>query len=98
MLNKCLLSLLVLISMTNLFLVNAGVATCLVGTYVVDPTTDELNVDEANYQECSEEQSAGCFQIVEGDNLVFGCGSESVCSRLGCFDKDSCNAPSIHSI
>jgi hypothetical protein len=83
--------------MTNLFLVNAEVATCLVGTYVVDSTTGLPTVVGAQYEKCSGENIYGCFQRAEGNNRVFGCASESDCSQVECCTTaDSCNDPSIY--
>jgi len=81
--------------MTNLFLVNAEVATCLEGTYVVDQANGDIIDSVKQYEKCSGENIYGCFQRAEGDYRVFGCASELVCKNVGCCFNDSCNDPKI---
>jgi hypothetical protein len=77
-------------------LVNAEVATCHVGQYVVDSTTGLPTIVGAQYERCSGENNYGCFQRAEGDYIIFGCASELVCKNVDCCCNDSCNDPKIY--
>ncbi len=90
MVNKCLLSLLVVISITTLCKVNANVTSCYVGTY-----------GDVEIKNCSEDANYGCFQLYDMfTGLELGCADQAYCEHINedrsdygfcCLDKDNCN-------
>ena len=87
MTNKCLLSLLVVISITTLCKVNASVTSCFVGRW-----------DDAKSQTCPDDANYGCFQL-DWIPHELGCADQAYCDELKedprygscCMDKDNCN-------
>jgi hypothetical protein len=89
MANKCLLSLLVVISITALFMVNAEGLSCYVG-----------QLGDVQSQTCSDEANFGCYRKERDGIIEFGClASEEECNEIVesgnsnnyCCADDDCN-------
>jgi hypothetical protein len=96
MANKWLLSLLFLISFTNLFWTNAEVTSCYSGSSFIE---EEFRTVEI--QNCSNEENYGCYRKVQGGETQFGCVDEKKCNAnhdgeenyifYTCCLEDNCN-------
>ena len=91
MANKCLLSLLVVISITTLCKVNANVTSCYVGEGPI-----------VNSQTCSENQNVGCYRYNGDEFTSFGCvENEEIHDdllkefnlKITICKEDNCNTP-----
>ena len=97
MLNIRLLSLLVFISIVNLYVVNAGnLKSCVQGILEIDPSTRLIKNRGTMEGECTN-SNYRCFQRVEGDKNIFGCANKNDCKDLEesgqgyCCGDDNCN-------
>ncbi len=86
MANKRLLSLLFLISITNLFLTNAKVTRCYHGTIMNGGKPHSTTT-------CPEKANYACSEINQYIYAKYGCASESDCEQSGvkCCLNDNCN-------
>jgi len=94
MANKCLLSLLLIISITNVFEINAEVTSCYRGTASTDGET--VNAGIVN---CEKPANFGCFRKLQGPFYSYGCIQKTDCLSLGnnekyfCCTANNCNDP-----
>jgi hypothetical protein len=92
--NKCLLSILFIISITNLFEINAEVKSCFQGTVSKDGKT--VNVKTVN---CSNTDNFGCYRKLQGIFFSYYCVNKSDClsketnENNYCCQTDNCNNP-----
>ena len=86
MVNKCLLSLLVLISITNLFGIDATVTSCYEG-YANKPVISNFP--------CPKTANFGCYAFNQGKNAQYGCIAQNQCDNPNtlCCYTNNCNNP-----
>ncbi len=94
MANKWLLSLLLLVSITNLFWTNAEVTSCYSGS-------ESKDYSDVTTKDCSDGMNHGCYRWETDEGIEYGCEDEESCISTDhtegfyscCLEMNNCNTP-----
>ncbi len=97
MANKWLLSLLLLISITNLFWTNAEVTSCYTGS----KSKENSDASYVVTQDCSDAKNYGCYRWETDEDISVGCADGESCTSnypmegfySCCLEENNCNKP-----